>query len=154
MRRTHIAAPLILVALVGCGSEEDRIKLVPVKGTVTQNGEPLAGATITFVPDASNADSTPGVDATGPEGNYMAKFKSRTGLAPGKYRVTVMPPLVMPSGAKVPEEFKDDPYMAQMAMGIDPGAPTEGVAGEQSEFEAEVPPEGGTFDFDVKKANK
>ena len=103
---------------------------------------------------ASNADSTPGVDSTGPEGTYLAMFKNRRGLAPGKYKVTVMPPLTMPGGAQIPEEFKNDPYMAQMALGIDPGMPQEQSAGEESEFEVEIPSEGGEFDFDVKASAK
>ncbi len=151
------ATPLLLIALAGCGSEEDSITLYPVKGTVTLNGKPMAGATITFVPDASNVASTPGVDSTGPEGTYSIRFKSRTGLSPGKYKVMVEPALTVPGGADVPEEFKDDPYMAQLSLGRDPGADRKEAAGEKSEFDAEVTanPTSNVFDFDVKaKAKK
>lgn len=141
----------LTLSLVGCGSEEDRIALVPVTGTVTLNGKPMADATIRFMPDASNAVSTPGVDATGPEGNYKARYKSRFGLSPGKYKVTITPALTTPT-SKVPDAFKDDPYMAQLAVGGSPDQPKDKSAGEQSEFEAEVTASGGPYDFDVKKA--
>ena len=140
----------LALVLTGCGSEEVRIALVPVTGTVTLNGKPMADATIRFIPDASNAYSTPGVDATGPEGNYKIRFKSRSGLSPGKYKVMVTPALTSPT-AKVPDAFKDDPYMAQLSVGGSPDQAKDKSAGEQSEFEAEVTSSGGVFDFDVKK---
>src|SRR4051812_24981098 len=81
---------LILGSLVGCGGDDlSRIKLVPVKGTVTYDGKPLAGASLTFTPDSENADSTPGSAVTGPDGNYTAMFYGREGLAPGNYTVAV-----------------------------------------------------------------
>ena len=105
-------APLVLLGLIGCGSDEDRIKIVPVTGKVTKNGKPLAGATITFVPDASNKDSTPGVDATGPEGNYKMKWRNRRGWHPGN---TGRGPCrrFTPTGPINPA-FANDPYMEQV----------------------------------------
>lgn len=151
-----LALPLALVMLVGCGSsEEDRIPLVPVSGTVTQNGKPLAGATITFMPDPGNPYNTPGFDSTGPEGNYKLKFKQRSGISAGKYTVSVEP-ASMDAAVAVPEGFEDDPLMGQMALGVDGTAQKKEkeTAGAKSEFEAEVDDEGGTFDFDVKGALK
>ncbi len=152
---TRAVIPLALVALFGCGSEEDSITLYPVKGTVTQNGKPMAGATITFTPNPTNAVSTPGGDATGPEGTFSIRYRNRSGLAPGKYTVTVMPSLDT-SGSKVPDAFRDDPLMAQMALGQDPAKPKKEAAGEKSEFEAEVTtnPADNVFDFDVKTKAK
>jgi len=148
--------PLTLLVLAGCGTEEDRIDLVPVSGTITQNGKPMAGATVSFIPDAANPVSTPGVDSTGPEGNYKIMFKHRSGLAPGKYRVVVEPGLEAPGGGKVPEEFADDPYMAQMSLGVIPGEKKQGeAAGTKNEFEAEVTDgEDNVFEFDVKTTSR
>jgi len=152
-----IAASLTLALLCGCGgSDEDNIKLVPVSGTITLNGKPMAGAKVTFNPSAENKDSTVGVDETGPEGNYKLKFKSRSGIAPGKYTVIVEPALVVDM-AKVPEAFKDDPYMARIGAEAAAGVTAKKKstpAGEKSEFPAEVDDRGGSFDFDVKTSSK
>src|SRR4051794_11871782 len=100
---------LIPGALAGCGSGDEtaRIKLVPVSGTVTFNGKPLEGATVTFSPDSSNQDQTPGGDVTGPEGNYKAMFRGRSGLAPGKYHVLVSKTL-LPGGRSKSGGDEDD----------------------------------------------
>jgi hypothetical protein len=93
--------------LIGCGGDER--KLVPVSGTVTINGKPLRDAVITFLPADSNKGALPGEDISGPEGNYKAMTRGRTGLAAGKYKVVVTRSAVETS--KVPAAFKDDPYM-------------------------------------------
>ena len=164
MKWLRTVVPMVLAGVVGCGgSEEDSFTLVPVKGTITRNGKALAGAKVSFVPDQGNKQSTPGVDETGPEGNYMLKFKNRTGIAPGKYKMIITPGVVMPSGAKVPEEFKDDPMMAEMAAGIGTGhtaskSAAAKKAAEQpdppSEYNVEVGPKGDVIDQDIKAAAK
>jgi len=150
MRRILWIAPLFVSGLfVGCGTDEDKIALVPVAGTVTKNGKPMAGASVSFVPDQANAFSTPGIDAAGPEGTFKIRFKNRSGLAPGKYKVFVTPELT--TGSDTPEAFKDDPYMASLAKG--PGA-TKKTAGEKSEFDAEIGEKGETdLAFDVKASS-
>jgi hypothetical protein len=156
MRRVRMVAMLALSGLVGCGgSDEDNIKLVRVTGLITKNGKPMANANVSFVPLAGNKDTTPGVDQAGPEGNYMIKFKGRTGVAPGKYKVTVTPSFEIPATAKVPEKFKNDPVMIQTAQESQ-GAGKRGGADAKkelgtSEFDAEVPDGTSvTLDFDVK----
>lgn len=157
MRTVSSPFPLAILALiscglVGCGGDETaRIKLVPVSGTVTFNGKPLEGAEISFMPDSSNAKSTPGSDVTGPEGNFKAMFRGRSGLAPGKYKVLVSK-IFLPPGAKLFEGM--DLHMLEVAAQGGPEgskemsktAPTQ----IQGEFEREVPAEGGTVDIDVK----
>jgi hypothetical protein len=70
-------------------------------------------------------------------------YRHRTGVSPGKYKVTFTPALVDES-AKVSEEFKDDPLMGQMALGVDRRARTpKKEAGAQNAFEAEVVAKGG-----------
>lgn len=151
MKWYRLAVPFALLLVVGCGAtEEDRFKLIPVTGKVTKNGKPMAGATITFMPDASNKQSTPGVDSTGPEGNYSIRFKGRTGVAPGKYKVAVEPGLE--STGKSPEGMENDPYMANLSRG---NADQKKEAGEKSEFDAEVPDDKNVeLDFDVKASTK
>ena len=148
MRRSRVVVFTVLAAFLGCGTEEDRVKLVPVKGTVTKNGKPMPEATISFVPDATNKVSTPGNDQTGPEGNYSIHWKGRAGLAPGKYKVFVEPAIKV--SGNMPDAFKDDPYMAKLAMG--PAAEKKPKPGEKSEFDAVVEESGeNKLEFDVKE---
>lgn len=150
MRWRRLLVALALAGLVGCGSDEDRIKLVPVTGTVTLNGKPLADAMVNFVPAEASGPSTPGVDSTGPMGNYKLMFKGRSGVAPGKYKVTITPADETASAANVPEAFKDDPAMLGFANDARQKSGSKGPAGTKTEFDAEVPAEGGVLDFDVK----
>ena len=152
MKVGRVLAALALAGFAGCGSEEDHYKLVRVSGTVTRNGKPLPDANVSFVPAESNRPSTPGVDETGPDGNYLLKFKSRTGIAPGTYKVIITPKVDLPGGTAVPDAFKDDPVQAQMALGIGvPGAEPKKKEVIKNEFEAVVAPDQkDPFDFDVK----
>jgi hypothetical protein len=153
MRLIHAVVSLALLGIFGCGSGEEYVKLVPVAGTITQNGKPLGGATVTFVPDSGNRVSTPGYDATGPEGNYRIRFKSRSGISPGKYRVdVVLPPDPEDSSAR--PEFQNDPYMAQLGNSVARAKKKKSAPAEKTKFDAEVAENGGVFDFDVKTAAK
>src|SRR5438270_10452973 len=140
MRWVRMVASLALTGLVGCGgSDDDNIKLVRVTGTITQNGKPLAGADVSFVPQVGNKDSTPGVDQTGPDGNYMVRYRGRTGVAPGKYQVIVTPPDELAT-SQVPEKFKNDPMMFRLMKDAQAPARKSGAekkAVVKSEFDAE-----------------
>jgi hypothetical protein len=155
MRSVRWIGLLALAALVGCGSEESRYRLVSVTGTVTLNGKPLGDAKVNFAPLEGNEVNTPGVDVSGPAGNYKLMFKGRSGVAPGKYKVTVTPPDPSASGS-VPEAFKDDPAMLgfeREARNLVQGKKKEDP-NYKNEFEAEVPDDGGVLDFDVQTAPK
>jgi len=143
-----------MAGLAGCGTDEDNIKLVRVTGTISQNGKPLAGADVSFVPDAGNKDSTPGVDQTGPEGTYMVRFKGRNGVAPGKYKVIVTPSDAA-EGGPVPERFQNDPMMFKIMKQAQAPAKKSGgdKVGVKSEFEAEVSETTKELDFDVKTSS-
>jgi hypothetical protein len=144
-----------MAGLAGCGTDEDNIKLVRVTGTITQNGKPLAGADVSFVPESGNTASTPGVDQSGPEGNYMVRFKGRNGVAPGKYKVIVTPPDAT-AESQVPEKFKNDPIMFKIMKQSQGPAKKDGgekKAGVKSEFDAVVPDTSVELDFDVKTSS-
>jgi hypothetical protein len=151
-------APLALAGLVGCGYG-GRVKLVPVKGTVTLDGKPLAQASVSFLPNPQNANQTAGGDVTGPKGNFTAIYQGRLGLAPGKYKVLVSPGLGLPPGFKAPPGMEDDPAEARKALGLDSVHPrfkprAAGVKGFEvippTDFDAEVSDGGGSYAFDVK----
>ncbi|MDG3005341.1 carboxypeptidase regulatory-like domain-containing protein [Paludisphaera mucosa] len=158
---TRRLAPIaILMLTAGCGHPDDAVALVPVKGTITRNGEPLANASVSFMPDPGNPDQTPGGDASGPAGTYLARYKSRSGLAPGKYKVIVTPGLDAAGvlvDSNVQEAFKDDPIMLgemqrSAASSSKAGRKAKKAAEFKAEFEAEVASDGATLDFDVKQA--
>lgn len=70
------------VLLAGCGG-----RLVPVAGTVTLDGEPVAGAKVTFIPAGSGIPATGSTDAAG---RYELRIGTgRTGVPRGRYGVTV-----------------------------------------------------------------
>jgi hypothetical protein len=155
MKMSRIAtAAAVAGILVGCGEGESGPKLVPVSGTVTLNGKPLEGATVSFQPDGSTPGVMPAEDITGPDGNYKAITKGRSGVAPGKYKVVVSKSLLDMS--KVRPEFKDDPFMAQLSLGPPEGKTTAQRNKEKIEgtFDREIPPEGGVQDFDVKRKSE
>lgn len=160
MRSASLLAPIMVVissGLVGCGSgdETDRYTLVPVSGTVTHNGKPLEGATLTFSPDPSNPEQTPGGDVTGPTGNYKAMYRGRSGLAAGKYRVLVFK-TILPPGMKPSAEGEDD-YMNQVAAESASSSGGRGPAAVKEikeDVERVVEPAGGVVDIDVKALPK
>lgn len=150
--------PISLMVLAGCGDAEDSIYLVPVKGKVIgADGEPLANASISFLPEPGNADQTPGGDTSGPAGTYMASFRMRSGLAPGKYKVSITPGVETPDievDSLTKETFKDDPVMLAM---MKKSAPVPRAAKKKKpeyreEFSVEVKDDGAPLDFTVKPA--
>ena len=81
----------VLVALlVGCGETGDtnRPKTVPVTGSVTYNGQPVEGATVTFVTGGSGGRGALGTtDASGKF--QLTTFEAGDGAIPGSYKVTI-----------------------------------------------------------------
>lgn len=88
MRRSWSAAALtgLLALAAGCGGSAG---LVPVSGTVRLDGQPLAQASLRFVPDG-DARTHWGTALTGADGKYRVMGpQGQDGLAPGPYKVTV-----------------------------------------------------------------
>jgi hypothetical protein len=71
--------------LSGCGNER---KLEPVSGTIRYKGEPLANASVAFVPDENGVRGA--TATTDGEGRYrLTTFESYDGARVGTYRVAV-----------------------------------------------------------------
>ena len=92
----------------------------------------------------------------------MLKFKGRTGVAAGKYKVIVEPAVELPTDTKIPEQLQQDPVMMKRLLDAQARAKTgtRRVAevkqlGAKSEFEAEVDAGAAsvTLDFDVKASS-
>lgn len=122
-RPTTLACALVTFSLLGCGREdpnlEGRPQTVPAGGTVTQGGQPVEGATVTFVPNVpfvpgqtSSAKSS--VGETDAEGKFqLTTFEAGDGAVPGEYKVTVVKREPLPPSARIDQ---DDPN-------YDPNAP-------------------------------
>lgn len=90
--------------VVGCGGKPlPGPELVAVRGQVRLQKKPLAGATVTYIPDAG----TPGTLAFGVtdnEGRYeLETIPLGKGVRPGDYKVTVNK-MVLPNGGEIPPD--------------------------------------------------
>lgn len=137
----------VMIALIaaGCGGGP---KLVPVAGIVTLDGEPLEGASLSFVPVEGNVIATSGADVSGPNGNFQMTFKGRSGLAPGAYRVLVSKTeeITPPDGREIPDVFAKASFEKQLM-----GLAEETIPPQNFDHEVEVPAEGATdFHLDFK----
>ena len=74
-----------LVATVGCSGGSSRPKLYPATGTVTLDGQPLAEATVSFVP----ASGPPSDGKTDASGKYTIMTSGQPGAPFGANKVTV-----------------------------------------------------------------
>ncbi len=87
--RPCLALFSIIVCLslaVGCGPKIDRPKLVPVQGTVSYKGQPLAEGTIVFHPAKGRSGSGKIKDGKIIE---VTSYEPNDGLPVGQYRVTI-----------------------------------------------------------------
>jgi hypothetical protein len=141
-------ASLVLTAS-GCG---DGPRLVPASGTVTLDGEPLEGATVSFVPVEGNSVSTAGTEMTGPKGNFQMTHNGRSGLASGKYKVMISKTeeVASKNGKEVSPIFAKASFEKQLM-----GLAKETIPPQNFDREVEVP-EGGATDFalDFKSKGK
>jgi len=103
---------LLLIALwIGCDSNRSGLNLVPVEGTITLDGAPLAGADVEFTPQnvQANADGlggSSGFGNTDDSGHFEMYTASYNGIQPGEYLVRinkVSDPEITDPEARVPE---------------------------------------------------
>ncbi len=93
MSNTRIAWSLLVIAgclvAAGCGGSSDRLKVVPVAGIVSLGGQPLAGATVSFVPETAGKGLLSAVGTSDDKGKFKLSAGSYVGLPVGKYKVAV-----------------------------------------------------------------
>jgi hypothetical protein len=95
-RLRHWPAACALASLLfvtGCGGEEDtgpEFDLVPVTGTVTMDGSPLVGATVTYLPpQGAPPGYYGGAGLTNAEGKYEVTSSGKPGAVAGQYKITI-----------------------------------------------------------------
>jgi len=79
---------LSLILVVGCGEKSDGNTFVT--GTITQDGKPLEGAKVVFIPEGGSGEGASGrTDATGKFVLTTSGGKNGSGTKTGNYQVTV-----------------------------------------------------------------
>jgi hypothetical protein len=77
---------LVLAGISGCGGDGNP-RTEPVSGTVTLDGDPVAGAIVTFQPEGGGKSA---VGTTDESGRYqLTTFRQGDGVVEGTYNVTV-----------------------------------------------------------------
>lgn len=91
--RASLCFSIALAVAVGCNTAPD-LPTVPVTGTITMNGEPVAGAQVVFLQKPGTMEGKPASGVTDDEGKFTLKTylnpkQSPEGALPGEYDVTV-----------------------------------------------------------------
>lgn len=103
LRFLFLSIVLFGLPLAGCGSEGD-VATVPASATVTLDGEPIDGVTVTLVPEGSGVKGKGGYGVTDASGNVTFKSGPEAdGVAPGKYRV-LFQKLTQADGSPIPPD--------------------------------------------------
>ena len=113
MKRTFFAGVVLcLVMCSGCGDSVDpnRPKTYPVSGTVTQGGQPVADANVTF---HSKDGSRGAVGVTDANGNFqLTTFTAGDGAVAGEHEVSITKydqPKITPKGDGSIGDTGDEP---------------------------------------------
>lgn len=154
IRRLMVIMVAITPWSAGCGSSKPTLVTAPVSGVISLDGMPLGHANVTFIP----IDGTPGggaVATTEVDGRYVMRSPQRTsgltgqrvlmsdGVPPGRYRVVVSRRLHADGSPMRTDEIP----MESQAVETIARVFSDELA---STLTADVPPSGGTFDWQVK----
>jgi len=141
---TRAVAAAVFVA--GCGDAEPA--RVTVTGTVSENSEPLADASVMFAPSGAGPER-PAEGKTGPRGDFELMTGSRSGIIPGKYHVVVTKGLP-PMSSDMAKRYEDDPFMANLSN-LPPTSKKKRAQPTEFSFDREVTAESKqVFNFDIK----
>jgi hypothetical protein len=157
LRLSNVAAILCLLLALGCGGGEKKPEfvgdLVPVTGTVTLDGKPVAGATVQFLlpQQATKGEMAEGV--TDASGKYelqtliaRASAQERKGALPGDYTVRISR-ITLKDGSPLPPGISEAD--AEAEGGASESIPARYSNYERSELRATVKPEPNVIDFDL-----
>ncbi len=153
---TRVIPCLGLCLLLGCG--DSRPKLVPVEGTLSLDGKPLAYKSILFLPEEGTAHNGAGGWTDGDGQYYLLAVlfgitSDYRGCPPGRYRVVVSEPMFPLSAADFGppnvEEEGDEPAPALAPTNSPPKTRIPALYSSErtTTLIVEVPEAGGTLDL-------
>lgn len=100
----HSVMLVIVIGLVGCG--DGRPTIVPIKGTVTLNGQPAQGVLLGFEPQGISGYQRPSVATSDSQGQFtVSTYGNGDGLPVGKFIVTAFKRELV---GKAPEGFNSE----------------------------------------------
>lgn len=130
---------LVACLLIGCGGGDD-FATAPVSGTVTMNGQPVTGGTITFVPLGEGEAEVTGKPASGAiqkDGSFtLSTYEEGDGAVIGKHRVMYAPP--PPVATAVPEGGHGAPSPPSPYAGAFPVKPQVEVTSGENQFDIKI----------------
>jgi hypothetical protein len=143
MRRPILAGALLfaIVWVTGCGPS-----LKPVTGVVKLDGNPVEGATVSFISDDGKNVFTGFTDSSG--SFKLANSENKAGVVPGNYKVTVVKRPSMGGEAMMPgspeymkhmEKEGKEASKHQTKGGFMPGMPRPGAGGVMGGEKSELP---------------
>lgn len=141
------------LGLAGCREPEpeplpwqiDPASLRPVKGTVRLNGAPLKHAVVSFYGESG----VPSVGETSDDGAYELETMEKPGIPPGRYKVGVSYYL-SPDGAPQGLSARSAMMPSKAMLAARETLPPEYSDMNRTTLSAEVGPNGGTHDFDLR----
>jgi hypothetical protein len=109
-RRRHrpmrlVGMTALLVTVAACSGPRTP---VPVSGTVTLDGKPVEGATVTFLVLGDDKEGRPATGQTDKTGTFHLKTGNEDGARPGEYKVVVSKNDLADPNLKMPD-FPDTP---------------------------------------------
>ncbi|MDR1925771.1 MAG: carboxypeptidase-like regulatory domain-containing protein [Planctomycetaceae bacterium] len=106
---------LICVVFSGCGSSGLK-GLVPCSGVLLEDGKPVDGVSIAFIPVAETSETKTANAITDTNGKFSAVTVQWNGIQAGKYNVTLSKRIttVNPNQESVPENYRSVTYIEQM----------------------------------------
>lgn len=137
---------MLFLVIVGCGAPKaDLPPLVPVSGTVTLDGKPLANAGVTFIPVGATRGGIYS-SITDDSGRYeLIDRESRKGAPVGEFKV-ICTKWVMPDGKDYPKDSNVSPLESNARELLPPRYSNES----HTELKATIPDGGTTADFTLK----
>lgn len=136
-----LAGLLVCAAAIGCNKAPARAPMqeVPVKGVVTLDGKPLAGAEVVFTTPSLAMFTA----ATKEDGTFqLSSTFGGEQVCKGLCKVTIQK-WVMPEGAKL------EPNMSPQLQGAKPLLPPKYSDPEKTTLQQDVPETGGEFKFEL-----
>ena len=141
-----------LVVLAGCEARSE-LGTAPVSGTVTLDGQAVAGVAVTFKPKASGGRVAVGV--TGANGKFtLTTLQSGDGALPGSYAVTLTKSAADEATPSFRPPDENNPpsaeQKARMQKGMQSGGPPTSPAPKNELPEKYASPETSGFTAEVK----